>query len=137
MKFTMRDVEAQKEDDEHCIDFDLIFKTNFQGKAENWEHLREHFNRLRRVVPYYLVKNHHAVISVATEKILEEMEEKRGKKNKRGVGKDEEDHCTRDEEKGRGVGEEQTIEGENDDGDDEDDDWEWDDDYFGAPPDSY
>lgn len=104
----IRDVEAQKEDDEHCVDFESIFKTNFQGKVENWEHLREHFNRLRRVVPYYLTKNFHAVLSVAKEEILEKFKSKSMK-----------------------VDEEKQISSDEDDSDD------WDEDYFGVTPSSF
>jgi hypothetical protein len=91
-------------------------------------------------VPYYLVKNHHAVIAVATEKILEKMQEKEEKKKgKKRLGKDAEDDLSSDEEVG-GVGEERTEEPDsipNNGVDESEDDWEWDDDYFGAPPDSY
>jgi hypothetical protein len=31
----IRDVEAQKEDDEHCVDFESIFKTDFQGRCQD------------------------------------------------------------------------------------------------------
>jgi len=40
-----------------------MYKKHFQEQAYDWKHLREQFNRLRRVVDHYLVHDLPTVVS--------------------------------------------------------------------------
>ena len=63
-------IQVSGEDDENCIDFDSIYKESFCNKVENWKHLREHYTRIRRVVPYYMLDDLQSVVTVAKRDLL-------------------------------------------------------------------
>ena len=75
-------IETDGEEDENCIDFKGIYERSFIGKVQNWEHLREHFLRVRRIVPYYMLNDLQSTVAAAMKEIKVKMEE-------RGVGEEE------------------------------------------------
>lgn len=103
-RWTLRDslalfeeIEKDEEEDENCVDFADIHNRAFVGKVENWEHLREHYNRVRRRVSFYLIKDLPTVISVAKKDIKERMA-KFGKE--RNCDEDDDDEEEEDPEAG-------------------------------------
>ena len=72
----LNEIEKCDEEDENCIDFERMFTKCFQGKVVDMQHLREHYNRLRRIVPYYMLNDLQSIV-VATKKELKKRMEKR------------------------------------------------------------
>ena len=76
----LKAIEDEDEEDENCIDFKGIYDRAFRGKVQNWEHLREHYNRVRRVVPYYMLNDLQSTVAAAIKAIKEKMEKAAGVK---------------------------------------------------------
>jgi len=76
----LKEIESTEEDEERCIDFKAIHDRCFQGKVENWEHLREHFNRLRRVAPYYMLKDLPTTLAEAEREVKKRIQERDAKR---------------------------------------------------------
>ena len=66
-------IKESGEDEENCVDFEGIFDRHFQGRAVDWKHLREHFGRVRRVVPYYMLDDLQSVVSVAKKHVKKQI----------------------------------------------------------------
>ena len=62
-------IQTDGEEDENCIDFKGIYERSFIGKVQNWEHLREHFLRMRRIVPYYMLNDLQSTVAAAMKEI--------------------------------------------------------------------
>jgi len=86
----LNEIEREGEEDENCVDFEGIYRRAFVGRVENWQHLRERYNGLRRRVPLYLIKDLPSVLS-AVKKDVRERIGKRGKD-----ARDEEDEVEED-----------------------------------------
>ena len=71
----LKAIEDDDEEDEHCIDFKSIYERAFRGRVLNWEHLREHYNRVRRVVPFYMLKDLQSTVAAAIKAIKEKMDD--------------------------------------------------------------
>ena len=71
----LNEIESTEEEDENCVNFEQIYQKSFQGKVVDWKHLREHYNRLRRVVPYYLLKDLKTAVLVAKKELKRKMEQ--------------------------------------------------------------
>ena len=67
------EIEKEEEEDENCIDFDGIHRRVFGEKVKDWQHLREHYNRVRRRVSYYVTKDLPTVVSVVKKDLKERM----------------------------------------------------------------
>ena len=89
----LKAIEDEDEEDENCIDFKRLHDRAFRGKVQNWEHLREHYNRVRRVVPYYMLNDLQSTVTAAIKAIKEKME-----KGAREEGRDFDGDEEKDEE---------------------------------------
>ena len=76
----LKAIEDEDEEDENCIDFKRLHDRAFRGKVQNWEHLREHYNRVRRVVPYYMLNDLQSTVAATIKAIKEKMEKAAGVK---------------------------------------------------------
>ena len=65
-----------EEDDENALDFDTIKKRCFEGKVVDGQHLREHYNRIRRDVSYYMLSDLQSVVSAAKKEVERKLREK-------------------------------------------------------------
>ena len=81
-KLLLAKVEASGEDDEKCVDFKTIFDQNFKGKCEDCRRLRDHFTRLRRDVPLYMLSDLQSVVFA----VRKEIERKQAEYGKNGRG---------------------------------------------------
>jgi len=69
-------IESYGEEDENCIDFREIYARSFRGKVADWEHLREHYNRVRRVVPFYMLEDLPSTLASAKKELRKKLEER-------------------------------------------------------------
>ena len=65
------------EEDENCVDFETIYEKSFCGHVEDFKHLRDHYNRIRRVVPYYMLDDLQSIVAVAKKALKERMCERK------------------------------------------------------------
>ena len=69
-------IESYGEEDENCIHFREIYAHSFRGKVADWEHLREHYNRVRRVVSFYMLEDLPSTLAKAKKELRKKLEER-------------------------------------------------------------
>ena len=91
-------IQESGEDEENCVDFEGIFERHFKGQVADAPHLREHFNRIRRVVPYYMLDDLQSVVSVAKKHVKKRMRKRKPEESSvEGETEDLEHHVEGDE----------------------------------------
>ena len=78
--------ELQQRECKNCINFESIYRESFSSKVENGKHLREHYMRIRRVVPYYMLDDLQSVVAAARKDLTEKLTRR---KTSDGEGGDE------------------------------------------------
>lgn len=72
-------IETYEEEDENCINFQEIYARLFRGQVVDWEHHREHYNRVRRVVPFYMLEDLPSTLVAAKKELRRKMAEREEK----------------------------------------------------------
>jgi len=89
-------IQESGEDEENCVDFEGIFDRHFRGKAVDWKHLREHFGRIRRIVPYYMLDDLQSIVSVTKKHVKKRL--RRKKRDRSSAEGEPEETCIQDAE---------------------------------------
>lgn len=72
----LNEIRKSGEEDENAIEFGDIKKRCFEGKVVSLQHLRDHFTRIRRTVPYYMLCDLQSVVLTAKKEIEKKMRER-------------------------------------------------------------
>jgi len=100
-------IQESGEDEENCVDFEGIFDRHFRGKVVDWKHLREHFGRIRRVVPYYMLDDLQSIVSVAKKHVKKRLRKR--KRDRSSAEGEPEETCIEDAEADEDMFEEESF----------------------------